>query len=61
MVFKAPDRNISAVSLRSYWWRKPEYPEKKHQPDKPLSHDVVSNSPCYELDSLCGKSYVLNI
>ena len=48
MVFKAPDRNISAVPLRSYWWRKPEYPEKKHQPDKTLSHDVVSNAPRYE-------------
>ena len=61
MVFKAPDRNISAVSLRSYWWRTPEYPEKKHQPDKTLSHDVVSNALRYALDSHCGKSYVLNM
>jgi hypothetical protein len=61
MVFKAPYRNISSVSLRSYWWMKPEYPEKKHQPDKTLSHDVVSNALHYEWDSLCGKSYVLNM
>jgi hypothetical protein len=38
-----------------YWWRKPEYPEKKNQPVashwQTLSHNVVSSTPHHERDS----------
>jgi hypothetical protein len=35
-----------------FWWRKPEYPEKNHQPvashRQTLSHNVVSSTPRHE-------------
>jgi hypothetical protein len=38
-----------------YWWRKPEYLKKNHQPvtssSQTLSHNVVSSTPHHELAS----------
>jgi hypothetical protein len=48
MVFNATFNNISVISWRFYWWRKPEYPEKTTdltQVTEKLSINAVSSTP----------------
>ena len=51
MVFNATFNNISVISCQFYWWRKPEYPEKKPRPVvsywQTLSHNMAWPKRCW--------------